>query len=61
MSPLKIQVIFTIRKNNVILSDFSICLVKRPPLHIYILKTMKNESLLCFCATRFTAVAALQA
>ena len=26
-----------------------------------ILKTMKNESLLCFCATRFTAVAALQA
>ena len=22
---------------------------------------MKNESLLCFCATRFTAVAALQA
>ena len=24
-----------------------------------ILKTMKNESLLCFCATRFTAVAAL--
>ena len=26
-----------------------------------ILKTMKNKSLLCFCATRFTAVAALQA
>ena len=26
-----------------------------------ILKTMKNESLLCFCATRFTAVVALQA
>ena len=26
-----------------------------------ILKIMKNESLLCFCATRFTAVAALQA
>ena len=30
-------------------------------IYIYILKTMKNESLLCFCATRFTAVAALQA
>ena len=32
--------------------DFSI--------YIYILKSMKNESLpfLCFCATRFTAVAA---
>ena len=26
-----------------------------------ILEIMKNESLLCFCATRFTAVAALQA
>ena len=30
-------------------------------IYIYILKTMKNESLLCFWATRFTAVAALQA
>ena len=30
-------------------------------IYIYILKIMKNESLLCFCATRFTAVAALQA
>ena len=33
MSPLKIQVIFIIIKNNVILSDFSICLVERPRLH----------------------------
>ena len=33
MSPLKIQVIFIIIKNNVILSDFSICFVKRPRLH----------------------------
>ena len=33
MSFLKIQVIFTIIKNNVTLSDFSICLVKRPRLH----------------------------
>ena len=30
-------------------------------IYIYILKTMKIESLLCFCATRFTAVAARQA
>ena len=30
-------------------------------IHRYILKTMKTESLLCFCASRFTAVAALQA
>ena len=30
-------------------------------IYIDILKIMKNESLLCFCATRFTAVAALQA
>ena len=34
MSPLKIQVIFIIIKNNVSLSDFSICLVERPRLHI---------------------------
>ena len=32
-------------------------------IYIYISKSMKSESLpfLCFCATRFTAVAALQA
>ena len=30
-------------------------------IYICILKIMKNESLLCFCTTRFTAVAALQA
>ena len=45
------------------------CITDRPGspqinlVYIYISKSMKNESLpfLCFCATRFTAVAALQA
>ena len=35
--------------------------INKKNIYIYVLKTMKNESLLCFCATRFTAVAALQA
>ena len=32
-------------------------------IYIYILKSMKNETIpfLCFCVTRFTAIAALQA
>ena len=30
------------------------------PLPVSSFETMKNESLLCFCATRFTAVATLR-
>ena len=46
MSPLKIPVIFIIIKNNVILSDFSICLVKRPRLHdIYYLHCLPRSTI----------------